>query len=306
MKVSIIGAGEVGSKTAHLISLKKLADVVLLDIVEGFAEGKALDIREALPVEDSDTSIRGTTDYVETKDSDIVVITAGIARKEGMSRDDLLETNKKIVASVTEQVAKFSPNTIIIVVSNPLDAMVYVVYKTSKFPKNRVVGMAGTLDTTRFRAFLSDELNVASNKIEAMVLGGHGDLMVPLIKNTKIEGKPITELLSEKRIEQIVERVRFAGGEIVSLLKTASASFAPASAITEMVNAIINDEKKVLPGAAYLDGEYGFKGIFLGVPIILGKNGVEKIVELDLSTEEKKNLKKSAEHVKELIEKLNL
>lgn len=301
MKISVIGSGNVGATTAHLLALKKLGDVVLLDIVEGMPQGKALDIYESSPVEGFDNKITGTNDYADTKNSDIVVITAGLARKPGMSRDDLLEKNTQIVSDVTSNVAKHSPDAILIVVSNPLDAMVYVAAEVSKFSKKKVIGMAGILDTSRMKSFIASELDVSSSKIEAMVLGGHGDTMVPLTRLVKVDGKPLSELLSKEKIDAIVERTRKGGAEIVSLLKTGSAYYAPASAVVEMVDSIVNDKGKILPCAAYLDGEYGVSGLFIGVPTKLGKDGAE-VVEIELDEEEKKDFGKTVEHVKGLVE----
>src|SRR3989338_6718514 len=303
MKISVIGAGNVGSTTAHLLALKGLGDVVLADIVEGMPQGKALDIYESSPLECFNCSIIGTNKYEDTKDSDIAVITAGIARKPGMSRDDLLEINKKIVKEVTENVVKHSLNSILIIVSNPLDAMVYVASEVSKFPKNRVIGMAGVLDSSRMKSFIAQELKVHPKKIKAIVLGGHGDDMVPLTRLVKVNGKPLKKLLSQEKIDAIVKRTREGGAEIVSLLKTGSAYYAPASSVVEMVDSIVNDKKKVLPCAAYLDGEYGVKGLFIGVPAKLGKNGVEEVVEIKLNKEEKEQFDKTVQHVKELVGK---
>ena len=304
MKISVIGAGNVGSTTAHLLALKNLGDIVLADIVEGMPQGKALDIYESSPLECFNCSIIGTNKYEDTKDSDIAVITAGIARKPGMSRDDLLEINKKIVKEVTENVVKHSLNSILIIVSNPLDAMVYVASEVSKFPKNRVIGMAGVLDSSRMKSFIAQELKVHPKKIKAIVLGGHGDDMVPLTRLVKVNGKPLKKLLSQEKIDAIVKRTREGGAEIVSLLKTGSAYYAPASSVVEMVDSIVNDKKKVLPCAAYLDGEYGVKGLFIGVPAKLGKNGVEEVVEIKLNKEEKEQFDKTVQHVKELVGKI--
>jgi malate dehydrogenase len=305
-KISVIGSGNVGATTAHLCALKNLGDVVLLDIIDGIPQGKALDMHESSPVEGIDVDIIGTNDYKDTKNSDIVVITAGIARKPGMSRDDLLKTNTKIMKSVTEQVAKYSPNAILIIVTNPLDVMVWVAAEISKFPKNKVIGMAGVLDSARFRSFIARELKVPPKKVEALVLGGHGDSMVPLPGYSKVDGKPITKLMDKKKIDALVERTRKGGAEIVGLLKTGSAYYAPASSVVEMVDSILNDRKKVLPCAAWLSGEYGVNGYFIGVPVKLGKKGVEEVVELQLGPEEKEAFKKTADHVKELVSKIKL
>jgi malate dehydrogenase len=302
-KISVIGAGNVGATTAHLLALKKLGDIVLFDIVEGMPQGKALDISESSPIESFNSKVIGTNNYEETKDSDIVVITAGLPRKPGMSRDDLVEVNKKIVKEVTENVVKQSPNCILIIVSNPLDAMVYVASEVSKFPKNRIIGMAGTLDSSRLRFFISQELNISVDKIEAMVLGGHGDTMVPLISSAKVDGKPLSESLPKEKIDKLVERTQKAGGEIVSLLKTGSAYYSTASAINELVDSIVNDKKKILPCAAYLDGQYGVEGLFIGVPAKLGKVGIEQVIEAQLTDEEKKQFDITVQHVKELTEK---
>ncbi|MBW2980413.1 malate dehydrogenase [Candidatus Woesearchaeota archaeon] len=305
-KISIIGSGNVGATVAHLTALKNLGDVVLVDIIEGVPQGKALDMYESSPVEGFDADVIGTNNYEDTKDSDIVVITAGIARKPGMSRDDLLKTNTKIMKSVSEQVAKNSPNAILIIVTNPLDAMVWVAAEVSRFPKNRIVGMAGVLDSARFRSFVARELKVSPKKVEALVLGGHGDSMVPLPGYSTVEGKPITELMGKERVEALVERTRNAGAEIVGLLKTGSAYYAPASSVVDMVDSILNDKKKVLPCAAWLTGQYGIEGYFIGVPAKLGKEGVEGVVELKLNDSEKEAFKKTADHVKELVAKIEL
>lgn len=303
-KLTVVGAGNVGAQTAFYGALKGIEEIVLIDIVEGMPQGKALDIQEAMPVHGNDIKISGTNDYADTKDSDVVVITAGIARKPGMSRSDLIDTNAKIMKSVVSQVVKESPNCILIIVSNPLDAMVYLAHKESGFPKERIMGMAGVLDSTRFRTFLAMETGAKVKDIEAMVLGGHGDLMVPLVEHCKVEGKSIKEIMSEDEIKDIVERTKFGGAEIVGLLKTGSAFFAPGVSIIEMVMSILKDEKKVLPCAVYLEGEYGAKEVFAGVPVVLGKEGVEKVVELPLNKEEQAAFDKSVAHVKELTSKL--
>jgi malate dehydrogenase len=304
-KVSIIGAGHVGETTALRIVEKGNAYVVLLDVIKGMPEGKALDMAESAPVGGFDSRIIGSDDYETTKDSDIVVITAGIPRKPGMSRDELLDTNFRIVKEVTERVCSVSPNCIIVVVSNPLDAMTYTALKVSGFAREKVIGMAGILDSARFRSFVSWELNVSVDNIHAFVLGGHGDSMVPLPRYTTVAGVPITELLDDDTISKIVQRTRKAGGEIVSLLKEGSAYYAPSAAVAEMVDAIINDRKKVLPCSYYLQGEYGFKDVYLGVPVKLGANGVEEVFEIELNKDEKESLTKSANAVRELIEKLD-
>jgi len=300
-KVTVIGAGNVGATAAQRIVDKQLADVVLVDIVPGVPQGKALDLAESAPVEGYDSAITGTNEYKDTADSDIVVITAGIPRKPGMSRDDLLRTNYDIVKGVTEQVAKHSPNCVIIVVSNPLDAMVQTAYRVSKFPKQRVIGMAGVLDSARFRAFIGMELKVSVENIHAFVLGGHGDSMVPLPRYSTVSGIPITELLPKETIDRLADRARNGGAEIVKLLNT-SAWYAPSSSIVEMVDVILNDKKKILPCAAYLEGEYGINGLYVGVPVKLGSGGVEQVIEISLTNDERAALHKSAAAVKELTD----
>ena len=300
-KVSIVGAGNVGATAGQRIVDKQLADVVLIDIIEGVPQGKALDLAESGPIEGYDCRLTGTNNYNDTANSDIVVITAGVPRKPGMSRDDLLKTNYGIVKGVTEQVVKNSPNTVIIVVSNPLDAMVQTAFRVSKFSKHRVIGMAGVLDSARFRTFIGMELNVSVENIHAFVLGGHGDTMVPLPRYSTVAGIPITELLPKETIDRIVQRTREGGAEIVSYLKT-SAWYAPASAIVEMVDAILKDRKKILPCAAYLEGEYGISGLYVGVPVKLGQRGIEQVIEINLTLEERAALQKSAAAVKELVD----
>ena len=300
-KISIIGAGNVGATTAHWIASKELGDVVLLDVIEGMPQGKGLDLLEAAPVEGFDVDIKGTNDYEDTKNSDIIVITSGVPRKPGMSRDDLISINTKIVKEVTQNAVKYSPNSIIIVVTNPLDAMVFVASKVSNFPKQRVMGMAGILDSTRFRTFIAKELDVSVEDVDAIVLGGHGDSMVPLPRYSTVNGIPITEFMSEERISALVERTRKGGEEIVNLLKTGSAFYAPGAAVAEMVEAILKDKKRILPCAAYCSSEYDVGGYFVGVPIKLGKKGVEKVIELKLTDEEKAAFQKSIEHVKSLV-----
>jgi malate dehydrogenase len=299
-KVTVIGAGNVGATAAQRLAEKQLCDVVLVDIVEGVPQGKALDLNEAAPVEKHDSHLTGTNSYDETAGSDIVIITAGIPRKPGMSRDDLISTNAGIVKSVTQEVASRSPEAILIIVSNPLDAMCHVAYDASGFPKERVIGMAGVLDSARFRAFISMELNVSVENTHAFVLGGHGDTMVPLPRYSTVAGIPITELMAPDRIEALVERTRNGGAEIVSLLKTGSAYYAPASAAVEMAESILKDKKKILPCAACLQGEYGQQDLFIGVPVKLGAKGVEDIIEITLTDEEKQALQKSADAVQEL------
>jgi malate dehydrogenase len=300
-KVTVVGAGNVGATAAQLIVSKQLADVVLVDIIEGVPQGKALDLAESGPVEGYDTRIKGTNGYADTSGSDIVVITAGVPRKPGMSRDDLLRTNYNIVKGVAEQVVAHSPNCIMVVVSNPLDAMTQTAFRVSKFPKNRVIGMAGVLDSARFRTFIGMELNVSVENIHAFVLGGHGDTMVPLPRYSTVAGIPITELLPKETIARLVQRTRDGGAEIVGLLKT-SAWYAPGASIVEMVDAILNDRKKILPCTAYLEGEYGISGLFVGVPVKLGEKGLEQIIEITLTLEERAALHKSAAAVKELVD----
>ncbi|HAX48986.1 MAG TPA: malate dehydrogenase [Ignavibacteria bacterium] len=306
MKVSVIGAGNVGATCAEVLAHHEIVnEVVLLDIKENFAEGKALDIWETAAINMYDTRVTGSTnDYSKTANSDVVVITSGLPRKPGMSRDDLISTNAKIVKSVTEQVVKHSPNTIIIVVSNPLDVMTYCAYVNAKFPANRVFGMAGILDTGRYKAFLSEALNVSPKDIQAVLMGGHGDTMVPLPRYTTIGGIPVTELIDADKLEKIIDRTKKGGGEIVNLLGT-SAWYAPGSAAAQMVEAIIKDQKRVFPVCALLNGEYGLKNIYLGVPVILGKGGIEKIIELQLNDEEKKLVAESAKAVKEVMDVLD-
>lgn len=305
-KITVVGAGNVGATTAHWLVSKELGDVVLVDIIEGMPQGKALDLAQAGPIEGYDSRLVGTNGYKETANSDVVVITSGIARKPGMSRDDLLNTNAGIVASVTEEIVKHSPNCIIIVVSNPLDAMTQVAFRKSGFPKNRVMGMAGILDSARMRCFLAEALNVSVENISAFVLGGHGDTMVPLPRYSTCGGIPITELLPKEVVDQIVTRTANGGAEIVSLLKTGSAYYAPSAAAVEMVESILKDKKKILPCAAYLEGEYGINGLFVGVPVKLGANGIEEIIQINLTTEERAALQKSAAAVQELVDKLSL
>ena len=301
-KVTVVGAGNVGATTAQRLYEKGYADVVLVDVVEDMPQGKALDMLESGPVLGTDGGIVGTNGYEETADSDVVVITAGIARKPGMSRDDLLMTNMKIVGSVTEQVVKFSPKAVLVVVSNPLDAMVQHAKKISGFPKERVVGMAGILDTARFRSFLAAELNVSVTNVQAYVLGGHGDSMVPLIGTTTVGGVPVSKLIEKDRLEEIVQRTRDGGAEIVKLLKTGSAYYAPSAAAVQMVESILLDRKEILPCAAYLEGEYGINGLYAGVPVKLGARGVEEVIEIELTSDEKAALMKSADAVQELVE----
>jgi len=299
-KVTVVGAGNVGATAAQRLAEKQLCDVVLVDIVEGVPQGKALDLTEAAAIEKHDSHLTGTNGYDETTDSNIVIITAGIPRKPGMSRDDLISTNAGIMRNVTQEVASRSPEATIIVVSNPLDAMCHVAYDTCGFPKQRVIGMAGVLDSARFRAFISMELNVSVENTHAFVLGGHGDTMVPLPRYSTVAGIPITELLAKDRIDALVERTRNGGAEIVALLKTGSAYYAPASAAVEMAESILKDKKKILPCAAYLQGEYGIQDLFIGVPVKLGAAGIEEIIEITLTEEEQQALQKSADSVQEL------
>ncbi len=303
-KITVVGAGNVGATTAQRIVERELADVVLIDILEGVPFGKALDLAEAAPIEKHDAGLTGANDYEATKDSEVVIITSGIPRKPGMSRDDLLATNAKIMKSVAGQVAKYSPQAVLVIVSNPLDAMCHVALEASAFPKQRVLGMAGVLDSARFRTFIARELNVSVENTHAFVLGGHGDTMVPLPRFSNVAGIPITELLDPAAIERLVKRTREGGAEIVSLLKTGSAYYAPASAACEMAEAIIKDKKKILPCAAYLTGEYGINDLFIGVPVKLGRGGIEQVIEIALKPEEDAALKKSAEAVKGLVEAL--
>ena len=303
-KVTIIGAGNVGATTAEQIIAMGLADVVLVDIVEGLPQGKALDLNEAAPVVGYDVRITGTNDYADTADSKIIVVTSGLARQPGMSRDDLMAKNAGIVGSVVKQAAAYSPDAIIIVVTNPLDAMCHVALTASGFSPERVIGMAGVLDSARFRSFIADELEVSVRDIRAFVLGGHGDTMVPLPRYSTVGGVPITELMTAERIEQLVDRTRNGGAEVVALLKTGSAYYAPAASVVEMVEAILRDRRRVLPCAAYLRGEYGITGLFVGVPIVLGNGGVEKVIEISLTDDERAAFNRSADSVRGLLEKL--
>ncbi len=301
-KVTVVGAGNVGATTALRISQLGYTDVVLVDVIEDLPQGKGLDMLEAGPVVGTDASVIGSNSYEESANSDLVVITAGIARRPGMSRDDLLLTNMKITSSVTEQAVKYSPNCIIIAVTNPLDAMVQNVYETSGFPRNRVFGMAGILDTARFRTFIAQELDVSVEDVQALVLGGHGDDMVPLVRYTSVGGIPITELMAEEKVDQLVHRTRQGGGEIVALLKEGSAYYAPSAAITQMVEAVLLDKKRVLPCCVYLEGEFGINGLCVGVPAKLGADGMEQVMEIRLTSEEKTALHSSAASVQELVD----
>jgi malate dehydrogenase len=305
-KISVVGAGNVGATVAQLIAYKELGDVVMVDIIEGLPQGKALDLLEAGPVEGYDSQVNGANNYEATADSHIVVITAGIARKPGMSRSDLITTNANIVRAVTEQVVKYSPEALLIVVSNPLDAMVHLTKHVSGFPKNRVVGQAGVLDSTRFRTFIAQELNVSVEDTQAFVLGGHGDTMVPLPRYSTVAGIPITHLLPQETIDRLVQRTRDGGGEIVNLLKSGSAFYAPGAAVVQMVEAIVKDKKRVLPCTAYLEGEYGLRDIYFGVPVKLGAGGVEQIIEIELTADERAALQASAKEVADTIQLLKL
>ncbi|KON70374.1 malate dehydrogenase [Peribacillus butanolivorans] len=305
-KITVVGAGFTGATAAFLAAQKELGDIVLVDIpqAENPTKGKALDMAEAAPVQGFDANIIGTSNYEDTADSDVVIITAGIARKPGMSRDDLVQTNQKVMKSVTKEVVKYSPNTTIIVLTNPVDAMTYTVYKESGFPKERVIGQSGVLDTARFRTFVAQELNLSVKDVTGFVLGGHGDDMVPLVRYSYAGGIPLETLIPQDRLEAIVARTRTGGGEIVNLLGNGSAYYAPAAALVEMAEAILKDQRRVLPSIAYLEGEYGFKGIYLGVPTVLGANGIEQIIELELTEDEKASLSKSVESVKAVMQVL--
>jgi malate dehydrogenase len=305
-KVTVVGAGATGATTAHWIASKQLADVVLVDIIEGMPQGKALDLQEAAPIEGFDVKITGSNNYEDTANSDVVVITAGSPRKPGMSRDDLLSINANIVADVAEEVAEYSPESCIIVLTNPLDIMSYVALNASGFEPERVMGQSGILDTTRFRTFIALELGVSFKDVQALVLGGHGDSMVPLTRYASVGGIPVEKLLGQDKLEELVERTRGGGGEIVELLKEGSAFYAPSAAVAEMTEAILLDQKRVLPVASYLQGEYGQKGLYMGVPVLLGGSGIERIFELELTEDEQGAFNKSAEAVRETQEKLQL
>ena len=305
-KIAVVGAGNVGATCAHWLAARELGDVVLVDVVEGMPQGKALDLMQARPIFGFNVQVTGANDYEATAGSQVVIITAGIARKPGMSREDLINTNKEIVANVTRQVVAKSPRAFLIVVANPLDAMCYVAYKVSGLPRKRVMGMAGILDTARYRCFIAMELKVAVEEIQSMVLGGHGDDMVPLVSYTTVSGVPLADLLPKKRIEALVERTRKGGGEIVSLLKTGSAFYAPAAAAAQMTEAILKDQKRLVPVSAYLTGEYGLEDLFFGVPVILGAGGLEKILTLDLTPQEEAMLKKSAAAVAKTRDELGM
>ena len=303
-KITVVGGGNVGASAAINLAMKELGDVVLVDVVEGVPQGKGLDMAQMGPIEGYDVQLTGANDYAPTANSDVVVITAGLARKPGMSRDDLLIANYEVVKSVTENIAKHSPNAILVLVTNPLDAMCTVAHHVSKFPKHRVVGMAGVLDSARFRTFIAMELNVSVENVTAVVLGGHGDTMVPVTRLSNVSGIPLSELIPADRLAAIVDRTRNGGAEIVKYLKTGSAYYAPSAAAVEMVESILKDKKKVLPCAALLEGEYGINGLFVGVPVKLGRNGVEKIYEMQLNAAEKAMLAKSASSVQELVDVL--
>ncbi|MFB3922820.1 MAG: malate dehydrogenase [Terriglobia bacterium] len=301
-KITVVGSGNVGATLAHRLADRQLGDIVLIDILEGIPQGKGLDLLESGPIEGYDVRIKGTNDYADTANSDLVVMTAGFPRKPGMSRDDLLKANYDVVKATTEKVVKHSPDCILIVVTNPLDAMAQTAYKVSGFSKNRVIGMAGVLDTARYRTFLAEALNVSVRDIQGLVLGGHGDTMVPVPSYTTVAGIPISQLMPKEQLDKIIARTAKGGGEIVNLLKTGSAFYAPSAAVAEMADAIFNDRKRILPCAAYLEGEYGINGLFVGVPVKLGAKGIEQIIEIKLTDEEKAALQKSAAAVKELVD----
>ncbi len=305
-KLTVVGAGHVGAHTALWLALKELGDVVLLDIIEGVPQGKALDLAEAAPIEEFDSRIKGTNDYRDTENSDVVIITAGIPRKPGMSRSDLINTNVGILKSVVEGIVKHSPNAHLLIVTNPLDVMVYAAWKFSGLPPNRIMGLSGALDGGRMRAFIAMELGVSVEDVHAMVIGGHADEMVPLKRYATVSGVPITQLLSPDKVEAIMNRTKKAGGEIVGLLKTGSAYYAPSAAVAEMAEAIIKDKKRVIPCAAFCDGQYGVKGMFIGVPAVLGANGVEKIIDIELDENERKEFNSSVAAVKGLIDELKI
>ena len=305
-KVTIVGGGNVGAMTALYVSEKEVADVFLLDVVDGMPQGKALDIFEGTPVRGVDTRIRGSNDFEELRGSDVVVITAGLARKPGMSRTDLLMRNAEIITSISEKTRIYAPHAFVVMVTNPLDVMSYLCYRRTGFPRNRVMGMAGVLDSTRFRSFIAMELNVSVTDVTAMVLGGHGDAMVPLTRFTNVGGIPVSELIPADRLEKMVQRTREGGAEIVALLKSGSAYYAPAASAAQMVEAILKNKRRILPASVLLDGEYGFKGVFLGVPIKLGATGVEEIIEVTLTEDEKEALARSARGVEEAIKELNI
>ena len=300
-KIALIGAGNIGGTLAHLCALKQLGDVVLFDVVDGLPQGKALDILEAAPIEGYDINLTGTTKYEDVVGADVCIVTAGVARKPGMSRDDLLGINCKIMKDVSENIAKYAPNAFVIVITNPLDAMVTLCKRLTGFPKNKVVGQAGVLDSSRYRTFIANELNVSVRNVTAMVLGGHGDDMVPVRSYCQVGGQPVDQLIPAKRLEEIEQRTRQAGGEIVALLKTGSAFYSPASAAIQMAEAYLFDKKQILPCAAYLEGEYGINGVYFGVPVVIGAGGIEKVVELKLNDKEKQEMQVSVSHVQELV-----
>jgi malate dehydrogenase len=300
-KIALIGAGNIGGTLAHLCVLKGLGDVALFDVIEGLPQGKALDLLESGPIEGFDANIVGTNSYTDIQGADVCIVTAGVARKPGMSRDDLLGINCKIMRDVSENIAKYAPNAFVIVITNPLDAMVTLAKRVTGFPKNKVVGQAGVLDSSRYRTFIAQELKVSVKNVTAMVLGGHGDDMVPVRSYCQVGGQPIERLISAKRLEEIEQRTRQAGGEIVALLKTGSAFYSPAAAAIQMAEAYLHDTKQILPCAAYLEGEYGINGVYFGVPVQIGAGGVERVIELDLSEKEKQELQVSVSHVQELV-----
>ncbi len=304
-KIALIGAGNIGGTMAHLCALKKLGDVVLFDVVDGLPQGKALDLLESAPIEGFDVQITGTTKYEDIVGADVCIVTAGIVRKPGMSRDDLLGTNCKIMKQVCEGIKKFAPDSLVIVITNPLDAMVTLTKRITGFPKNRVVGQSGILDSSRYRTFLAEELKVSVASVSALVLGGHGDDMVPLRSGSRVSGVPLEKLIPSKRLDEIEDRVRKAGGEIIAMLKTGSAFYSPASAAVRMAEAFLLDTKEILPCAAYLEGEYGVQGLYFGVPVVIGGNGVEKIIQLDLNAQEKKDFEESLAHVKDLLQAMD-
>jgi malate dehydrogenase len=301
-KITVVGAGNVGATCAHRLADKQIGDVVLIDILEGVPQGKALDLLEAGPIEGYDVRVKGTNDFADTTNSDVVVMTAGFPRKPGMSRDDLLKANYDVVKGTIEKIARTSPEAFLIIVTNPLDAMAQTALKVSGFPKNRVIGMAGVLDTARYRTFIAEALNVSVQNVQGFVLGGHGDTMVPVPRYTTVAGIPVGELMTKAKLDAIIDRTRKGGAEIVNYLKTGSAFYAPSAAAVEMVEAIFYDRKKILPCAAYLEGEYGINGLFVGVPVKLGKNGIEEIIQIKLTAEEQAALQKSADAVKELVQ----
>jgi len=305
-KITVVGAGHVGATAAMWASLRELGDIVLMDIIEGVPQGKALDMMETSPIKDFDVNVNGTNDYADTAGSDVVIITAGLPRKPGMSRSDLIAKNTGIIKEVTENIVRHSPDAVILVVTNPLDVMVYVAWKVSGFPKNRVIGLSGALDGGRLRAFIAMELNVSVEDVKAMVIGGHADEMVPLPRYSTVSGIPITQLISKERIDAIMQRTRTAGGEIVGLLKTGSAYYAPSAAVVEMAEAVIRDKKRIIPSAAYCEGEYGVNGIFIGVPVKIGANGVEEIIEIELNEEERERFDSSVKAVTAMVNETGL